>query len=257
MHSARARHTSGGAGASSGGGSGSSGFEYGSASSAAMWEELRKEARKLEGELDVKLAAYSKLGGGEGGSGEGSSDALATSKGAEIETLLQRLSDVNDAMSSAVSGGGDARAHTLARHRDILTEFTQEFRRVRNNVSAGREREALLGGRGVDSGGGSFTGVQIGNGATGQLLRERASITSAGAQLEDVISSAQATVGALGAQRALFTDISGKIAATSAKFPAVNNLLAAIRRKKSKDTIILSAVIAGCTLFLLIYWLSK
>lgn len=27
------------------------------------WEELRKEARKLEGDLDVKLSSYAKLGG--------------------------------------------------------------------------------------------------------------------------------------------------------------------------------------------------
>jgi len=27
------------------------------------WEELRKEARKIEGDLDVKLSSYAKLGG--------------------------------------------------------------------------------------------------------------------------------------------------------------------------------------------------
>lgn len=35
------------------------------------------------------------------------------------------------------------------------------------------------------------------------------------------------------------------------------HLLGAIKRKRSKDTLILSAVIAACTLFLIIYWLSK
>jgi hypothetical protein len=72
-----------------------------------------------------------------------------------------------------VTSTGDARAHTLARHRDILLEFTQvmlrqrgcvrlvrhadalavvaslvfaqEFRRVRNNLVASREHAALLG----------------------------------------------------------------------------------------------------------------
>ena len=72
--------------------------------------------------------------------------------------------------ASAVTSAGDARAHTLARHRDILQEFTQarspgargralaaqrpadraplarqEFRRVRNNLVASREHAALLG----------------------------------------------------------------------------------------------------------------
>lgn len=35
------------------------------------WEELRKEARKIEGDLDVKLSSYAKLGARftQGGSG--------------------------------------------------------------------------------------------------------------------------------------------------------------------------------------------
>ena len=37
----------------------------------------------------------------------------------------------------------------------------------------------------------------------------------------------------------------------------VNQLLTAIRRKKSRDTIILSVVVAVCCIFILLYWLSK
>lgn len=50
---------------------------------------------------------------------------------AELEALLQRLSDVNEAMGSAVRGAGLARMHTVARHRDILDELTHEFNRTR------------------------------------------------------------------------------------------------------------------------------
>lgn len=31
----------------------------------------------------------------------------------------------------------------------------------------------------------------------------------------------------------------------------------AIKRKRSKDTLILAGVITGCTLFLIIYWFAK
>ena len=37
----------------------------------------------------------------------------------------------------------------------------------------------------------------------------------------------------------------------------LNNMLVAIKRKRNKDTIILSGVVAVCTAFTLIYWLSK
>eukprot|EP00884_Botryococcus_braunii_P023457 jgi/Botrbrau1/9796/Bobra.0322s0004.1 len=100
------------------------------------WEDLRKDARRLETELEVKIAAYAKLcssyeghyrGKGEVGL---ATDQLAQAKGLEIEDLLTRLSDVNDGMTSALSGGNDSRAHTLARHRDILHDYMQEFRRL-------------------------------------------------------------------------------------------------------------------------------
>ncbi len=50
---------------------------------------------------------------------------LSHSKAMEIEDLLGRLSDVNDGLSSSLSGASDPRSHTLARHRDILHDYTQ------------------------------------------------------------------------------------------------------------------------------------
>jgi Golgi SNAP receptor complex protein 1 len=91
---------------------------------------LPLQARKLESELDVKIAAYGKLCSGyEYGYAKGESglaaDQQLQSKAGEIERLLARLSDANDAMRSTLSGGADARSHTLARHRDILHDFQQ------------------------------------------------------------------------------------------------------------------------------------
>lgn len=50
---------------------------------------------------------------------------MSHSKAMEIEDLLGRLSDVNDSLSSSLSGASDPRSHTLARHRDILHDYTQ------------------------------------------------------------------------------------------------------------------------------------
>eukprot|EP00195_Chlamydomonas_chlamydogama_P006955 CAMPEP_0202890734 /NCGR_PEP_ID=MMETSP1392-20130828/1050_1 /ASSEMBLY_ACC=CAM_ASM_000868 /TAXON_ID=225041 /ORGANISM="Chlamydomonas chlamydogama, Strain SAG 11-48b" /LENGTH=139 /DNA_ID=CAMNT_0049574357 /DNA_START=211 /DNA_END=627 /DNA_ORIENTATION=+ len=118
------------------------------------WEDLRKEARKLEGELDVKLAAYNKLCSGfeanyrlKSDSSALGADQLAATKAAEIEELLQRLSDANDEMGSLIGGiSGDSRSHTLARHRDILQEYTLEFRRLNSTLGAAKDRAALLAG---------------------------------------------------------------------------------------------------------------
>lgn len=160
-------------------------------------------------------------------------------------------------MSSAVSGGGDTRSHTLARHRDILHEFTQEFRRIRSTITAGRERDALLGAPFTESLDGSLFGGQGQNSNGAAMLRERNAINSSNLKLDDVIGQAQATMSALTAQRGLFEDMGSKLNQLSSRFPVLNGLVSAIRRKKSKDSLILSAVIAGCTLFLIVYWLSK
>lgn len=50
---------------------------------------------------------------------------LARQKASEIEVLLQRLSDANHDMGGVIGGAGDARSHTLARHRDILQDLVQ------------------------------------------------------------------------------------------------------------------------------------
>mmetsp|Transcript_23422 Transcript_23422/g.39159 ORF Transcript_23422/g.39159 Transcript_23422/m.39159 type:complete len:258 (-) Transcript_23422:316-1089(-) len=232
------------------------------------WEELRREARKLESEVDVKLAGFSKLGQGFGDASPYSSaggvsksksgDQLVGQKAAELEALLQRLSDINDSMSSALSGSGVSRMHTVARHRDILLEFTQEFRRTRSVITAGLEKATLLGGR-VSSSASPHIGVDIqsGNGSAASLLRERNAIHSSNMNIDSVISQAQAAMSVMSSQRGLFDGMDSKITNLGTRFPVVNSMLTAIRKKRSRDTMILALVFAACFLFTLMYWLNK
>ncbi|KAL6965032.1 Golgi SNAP receptor complex member 1-2, variant 2 [Sarracenia purpurea var. burkii] len=174
----------------------------------------------------------------------------------EIQSLLEKLVDTNDAMSRCAASAAPTTSVTqkLARHRDILHEFTQEFRRIKSNITSMREHAELLSSVRDDisefKASGSLSPRM-------QLLRERSAIHGSIAHIDDVISQAQSTRTALGSQRALFGDVQGKVKLLSDKFPVIRGLLGSIRRKKSRDTLILSAVIAACTLFLIIYWLSK
>ncbi|KHN35613.1 Golgi SNAP receptor complex member 1-2 [Glycine soja] len=229
------------------------------------WEELRKEARKIEGDLDVKLSSYAKLGARftQGGSGyvDSGSPPIGSSRSwksmeMEIQSLLEKLLDINDSMSRCAASAGPATSVTqkLARHRDILHEFTQEFRRIKGNINSMREHAELLSSIKDD-----ITDFKTSGSMSPrmQLLRERASIHGNISHIDDVISQAQATRAVLGSQRTLFTDVQGKVKVLGDKFPMIRSLLGSIRRRRSRDTLILSAVIAACTLFLIIYWLSK
>lgn len=220
------------------------------------WEELRKEARKLEGDLDVKLSSYAKLGGMLSHGGDVGGDGSWKSMEMEIESLLEKLLDINDSMSRCVAAATSTTSVTqkLARHRDILHEFTQEFRRTRNNISSMREHAELLTSVRNDISEYKASG-SLSPGPS--LLRERGAIHGNIAQMDEVINVAQTAKGALGAQRTTFVEIQGKVKQLGDRFPAIRGILGAIRRKKSKDTLILAGVITACTLFLIIYWLSK
>jgi Golgi SNAP receptor complex protein 1 len=98
------------------------------------WEELRREARKLEGDLDVKLSSYARLAARSSSSSSSSGAASPTADRSswksmefEIQSLLGKLQDVNDAMSRCAASTAPTTtvSQKLARHRDILHEFTQ------------------------------------------------------------------------------------------------------------------------------------
>ncbi len=218
------------------------------------------QARKLEGELDVRLAAFGKLcssfeyGYARGEAGLATEDALGA-RSAEIGALLARLAAANAAMAGALAGGGEVRAHTLARHRDILSDFSQEHRRLAAMAGAARDRAELLGGGGA---GGAGAGAPLlGGGGSGMLMRERGLLERSAAAMDDVVGHAQGVAAALASQRQLFDAVDAKVAALGAKFPAVNSLLNAVRRRKNRDALVMGAVVACCVLFLLIYWARK
>uniref|UniRef100_A0A8I3NQZ4 Golgi SNAP receptor complex member 1 n=1 Tax=Canis lupus familiaris TaxID=9615 RepID=A0A8I3NQZ4_CANLF len=130
------------------------------------WEDLRKQARQLENELDLKLVSFSKLCTSYSHSGardgrrdssdttpllNGSSqDRMFETMAIEIEQLLARLTGVNDKMAEYTNSAGvpslnAALMHTLQRHRDILQDYTHEFHKTKANFMAIRERENLMG----------------------------------------------------------------------------------------------------------------
>lgn len=204
--------------------------------------------------MDLKIAAYGKLcsnfeyGYSKGESGL-STDQLLQSKASEIDSLLQRLSEINNSLNGVLSGASDSRAHTLARHRDILHDFTQEYRRLSSIAGAAQDRAGLLGGS-------SFSDVNNSS-SSGLLLRERSVLDRSHAAMDGVLGQAQGVASNLSQQRQLFDAIDSKLAAVGARFPVVNSLLNAIRRRKNRDTIVLAGVSALCLLLILIYWVSK
>eukprot|EP00891_Asterochloris_glomerata_P001206 jgi/Astpho2/1206/fgenesh1_pg.00022_%23_15_t len=227
-------------------------------SAPGLWEDCRREARKIEAELDAKLVSFARVASTydqtytRGDTGL-AADQAAQTKTADIEALLARLADVNDRLSSALSGSNDSRSHTLVRHREILRDYTQEFRRHKSALGAAQDRATLMSGASERS---SLLGANA-QSTSSALLRERGQIGGAHQALDDVMGTANAVAGNVKEQSNLFENIGDKVVTLGSKFPAVNAVLNAVRRKKSKDTIILFSVVVVCTLLILIYWINK
>lgn len=118
-------------------------------------------------------------------------------------------------------------------------------------VGAARDRAELFGG--ADGSSASL----LGGGSTSLLLRERGIIERSSAAIEDVVSHAQGIASGLTQQRQLFDSIDSKVASIGARFPVVNSLLNAIRRRKNRDNLVLAGVVAVCVFLILVYWVRK
>lgn len=216
----------------------------------SSWDALRKQARKLEAQLDEQMYSYRKLVSTK-------ADNVADNDlESGIDQLLKQLEQVNFHMQAWVSSGGsEIFSHTLTRHQEILQDLTQEFYRLRSSLRAKKEHASLL----EDFREFDRTRVDLEDGGSAEhaLLKERASISRSTGQMDTVISQAQATLGALAFQGSTFGGINLKLSNVSSRLPTVSHILSAIKRKKSMDTIILSLVASVCTFLILIYWLSK
>uniref|UniRef100_A0ACD5YFR0 Uncharacterized protein n=2 Tax=Avena sativa TaxID=4498 RepID=A0ACD5YFR0_AVESA len=214
---------------------------------ASSWDALRKQARRLEAQLDDQMIAYRKLVSMK-------SDGSENDIEADIERSLKQLQQVNSQMQTWVSSGGsEVLSHTLTRHMEILQDLTQEFYRLRSSLREKQQHASLLDLRDFDRA--KFDVEEAGESEA--LLREQAAISRNSGQVDNVISQAQATLGALMSQRSAFGGITTKISNVSSRIPTINHVLASIRRKKSMDTIILSLVASVCAFLMFIYWLSK
>ncbi|XP_050784980.1 Golgi SNAP receptor complex member 1 isoform X5 [Gopherus flavomarginatus] len=234
-------------------------------SSSNYWEDLRKQARQLENELDLKLVSFSKLctsyshsSTREGRRDRYSSDTTPLLNGSsqdrmfetmavEIEQLLGRLTGINDKMveytnSAGVPSLNAALMHTLQRHRDILQDYTHEFHKTKTNFLAVRERENLLGSvrKDIES---YKSGSSVNNRRTELFLKEH----------EHLRNIAMATKENMTSQRGILKSIQSKMNTLANRFPAVNNLIQRINLRKRRDSLILGGVIGICTILLLLY----
>lgn len=229
------------------------------------WDGLRKSARKLENELDMKLVSFSKLGINEkhkhfksganaSNKRESSTDRLFETMSMEIERLLTNLTEINDHMSDYLTNlsfgePSPAQLHAMERHRDILQEYSHEFTKTKSNIKATKDREDLLGSVQRD-----ISDFKSGLSHRADLyLKENEHMRSSDRMADETIDIAMNTKEHLTSQRKMFQSISGRVMTITNIFPAVNNLVKKINIRKRRDALILGLVISVCVIIMLMY----
>ncbi|XP_005176447.1 Golgi SNAP receptor complex member 1 [Musca domestica] len=222
------------------------------------YDALRKQARLLENEIDLKLVAFSKIGSSSGSTMGHSSNATDTapllgehvfdSLSEEIAQMLDKLSSINESMTELPTSGA-AMMHTLQRHREILQGYRQEFNKISANHTMRLEREELLRGSGLSTNSPSISGLS----RRDMYLKESSHINSSNTLINDQINIAIETREHLLSQRQAFKRFQTRLNDISNRFPLISSLIQRINIKKKRDALILGAVIGFCVILLIIY----
>ncbi|XP_018318423.1 Golgi SNAP receptor complex member 1, partial [Agrilus planipennis] len=222
---------------------------------AMTYEDLRKQARQLECEIDLKLVAFNKLAAGVKTSHtHGSSDTVPLlseedtfdTMAMEIQQLLNKLSQVNERMSEQPVSGV-AMMHTIQRHRDIAADLQRDFHKTNSQFVSRREREELFKNVRTDS----FRTEGVNR--RDMYLKENTHIQNSDQLVNEQIAIAMETKDHLLNQRQTFKRMQTRFNDISHRFPVINSLVQRINLRKRRDAIILGSVIGICTFLLLMY----
>lgn len=233
------------------------------------FDALRREATKLERHLEERVAKYQQLAQkfttdsapGSSSTNNNSNNNPLSSKFLSIEKeesllsndisrTISAMSDlVNKRMAPASERTGRSQ-HTLLvkRYREILFDCSTDFQKTSAAVMRRREAMELFAGANT-----SGTGGEGENPDMEHLLRERNAIGSSMRMTTNMINQAEEVARDLRFQGSSLTNVHGLVGRIAANVPGINHLVDAIKKKRGRDDMILSCVIAACVLFILWY----
>ncbi|KZO96412.1 V-snare-domain-containing protein [Calocera viscosa TUFC12733] len=224
----------------------------------ATYDSLRRQLRTLESSLDAKLTTYSKLASSIPRAGGGSSTAgyeLAGGGGTEeleeeVGGMLERLRDLNDQLSRVLSTpsapSGPSVSHAVQRHREVLQDYTRDFRRTAQNVRTALEQANLLSNvRGEIE---SYKTAR--STTTDALLNERGHIDSSHRMADELIQHANDTRSEFRTQSRQLGSVQSRMTSVLNTIPGINNLLGMIQTRRRRDAILLGCLIAFLILVL-------
>jgi Golgi SNAP receptor complex protein 1 len=168
----------------------------------------------------------------------------------DIQRTLTLLQDLvtTQLQPAADKVGTQSTTLLVKRYREILFDLSGDFEKSRQAHQRKQERAKLLAG--------ARTSLDAGNGddlAMDHLLRERNHIGNSMNAAASVINQASEVRSELRSQGQSLQNSQSTMGRIMGNIPGINTIVERIRRKRSKDDMILAGVIASCILFTLWY----
>jgi len=237
-----------------------------------QFDALKRQATKLERSLEDKVSRYQQLvqsipdattndlllaesgmGNGSGGSAV-TVDSTAEDEAALRHDIQRTITTLQDLVTTQLSARAEKAGKSLLvkRYREILFDLSGDFEKSRQAHTRKVERAKLMQGASV-GGGGPGGAMGVDQSGMDHLMRERNHIHNSQNAAAAVLSQAaeirndlRAQGLSLGRARSLMGQIAGNI-------PGINTIVEKIKKKRSKDDMIVAGVIASLILFTLWY----
>uniref|UniRef100_A0A7S1D086 Golgi SNAP receptor complex member 1 n=1 Tax=Cyclophora tenuis TaxID=216820 RepID=A0A7S1D086_CYCTE len=225
------------------------------------FDVLRREATKLERHLEERVSRYQQLSQ-KLAAVDGKSDSLMhslengthldeeTSLRNDIQRTLSTLQDlIQTKLSPAAEQSGKSQHMLMVkRYREILFDLTSDFQKTSTQIQRKKQQFELFQGANM-----SGSGQDENDPAMEQLLRERNHINNSLTASSSVIAQASEIHSDLKSQGMSLRGVTGTLVKITSQVPGLNRLMENIRRKKARDDLIVSIVIALCIVFTLWY----
>jgi len=238
------------------------------------FDSLRREATKLERHLEDCVHKYQQLAqrftttstasgnsttasGGNKKSGSSQHHELLMEAGLLLDQEPQLADDISRSIAkmtnliqtqldpAAQKSGKSQHLLLVKRYREILYDCSTDFHKTHAAVERHKKQMELFQGASIDDNADSS--------AMDHLLRERNAIGNSLQSAHSVLGQASDIYGDLKTQGSSLRKTNSTIGTIASHVPGMNTLIDQIRKKRNRDDIVVSGVIASCILFTLWY----
>jgi flagellin-like hook-associated protein FlgL len=204
------------------------------------WEQLRAQARKIEGDVERALPQLASLAA-DGDSGAEAQRLLKT-----VEDHLKALARVRDSLQAEEAREpSPARKAVVERCRAVVVDYSSDVGRVAKQLRKNADRAKLF------SGADDVVDLEGGPDHLKGVHRERKATTNALRGVGDVIEQAHEAQSDLASQRETLEGSTNTAQSLTDRLPSIDSIIQKMRQKKYRENAVVGVTVGCCASFLL------